>query len=94
VVTDDSRWRYVVFDYSNLFSILPMDNTRQRYFLAMDAGKRTLALTRRGDPAWKATLFYQQPAPGRLTLEGALDGKQVRASLHRVQEPSFTLKTH
>ena len=93
VVTDDSRWRYVVFDYSNLFSILPMDNTRQRYFLAMDAGKRTLALTRRGDPAWKATLFYQQPAPGRLTLEGALDGKQVRASLHRVQEPSFTLKT-
>jgi hypothetical protein len=93
VVTDDSRWRYVVFDYSNLFSIMLMNNSRQRYFLALDAGKRTLALTRRDDPAWKASLSYQQPAPGRLTLEGALDGKQVRASLHRIDEPRFPLHT-
>jgi len=93
VVTDDSRWRYVVFDYSNLFSILLMNNSRQRYFLALDAGKRTLALTRRDDPAWKASLSYQQPAPGRLTLEGALDGKKVRASLHRIDEPRFPLHT-
>jgi hypothetical protein len=92
-VTDDSRWRYVVFDYSNLFSILLMNNSRQRYFLALDAGKRTLALTRRDDPAWKASLSYQQPAPGRLTLEGALDGEKVRASLHRIDEPRFPLHT-
>jgi uncharacterized membrane protein YphA (DoxX/SURF4 family) len=93
VVTDDSRWRYVVFDYSNLFSILLMNNSRQRYFLALDAGKRKLALTKRDDPAWKASLSYQQPAPGRLTLEGTLDGKQVRASLHRIDEPRFPLHT-
>jgi hypothetical protein len=93
VVTDASRWRYVVFDYSNLFSILPMDNTRQRYFMALDAGKKTLALTKRDDPAWKSTLSYQEPAPGRLLLEGALDGKKVRATLHRIEPPAFTLNT-
>ena len=93
VVTDASRWHYVVFDYSNLFSILPMDNTRLRYFLTLDASKKTLALKKRDDPDWKSTFSYQEPAPGRLLLEGALDGKKVRASLHRIEPPAFTLKT-
>ncbi|MFL6236940.1 MAG: hypothetical protein ACJ76N_27670, partial [Thermoanaerobaculia bacterium] len=93
VVTDSSGWRYVVFDYTNLFSILTMDSSRQRYVLALDAGKKTLAITKRDDPAWKSSLSYQEPAPGRLTLEGTFDGRKVRASLHRIEEPKFTLKT-
>jgi hypothetical protein len=93
VVTDSSGWRYVVFDYTNLFSILTMDSSRQRYVLALDAGKKTLAITKRDDPAWKSKLTYQQPAPGRLTLEGTFDGRKVRASLRRIEDPKFTLKT-
>ncbi|HEX4862611.1 MAG TPA: hypothetical protein VFV02_00975, partial [Acidimicrobiales bacterium] len=93
VVTDASRWRYVVFDYSNLFSILPMNNSRQRYVVALDEKKKTLALTKRDDPAWKSALTYQQPGPGRLTLDGTLDGKQVRASLHRIDAPRSLLVT-
>ncbi len=93
VVTDPTRWRWVVFDYSDLFSILPMDNTRQRYFMTLDKGKHTFALTKRGDPAWKATFSYQEPAPGRLTLAGKLDGKAIQADLHRIEPPAFTLKT-
>src|SRR5262249_15466857 len=93
MVTDDSLWRRVVFDYTNLFSILTMDNTRHRYGLALDAGKKTLAITKRDDPAWKSTLTYQQPAPGRLTLEGTFDGRKVRASLHRIEPPKFLLNT-
>ena len=91
VVTDASRWRYVVFDYSNLFSILPMNNSRQRYVVALDEKKKTLALTKRDDPAWKSALTYQQPGPRRLTLDGTFDGKQVRASLHRIDAPQSLL---
>jgi hypothetical protein len=92
-VTDDSRWRYVVLDYSDLFSILLMDNSRQRYFANLDAGKKTIALKKRDDPAWKSNLKYQEPAPGRLTLEGTFDGRKVRASLHRIETPRFQLHT-
>ncbi len=93
VVTDDSQWRYVVFDYSNLFSVLLMNNTRQRYFSDLDTHKKTIALKKRDEPAWKASLSYQEPAPGHLLLAGTLDGRKVRASLHRIEEPRFTLKT-
>lgn len=91
VVTDDTRWRYVVLDYSDLFSIVPMDGSRRRYVAALDTGKKTIALKKRDDPAWKAKLSYQEPAPGRLTLEGAIDGRKVQASLHRIATPTFTL---
>ncbi len=93
VATDGSRWRHVVFDYTNLFSILPMDGTRLRYVLTLDRGKKTLALTKRDDPKWKSTLTYQEPAPGKMTIEGTFDGRKVRAALHRVEPPRFTLLT-
>ncbi|HET9211722.1 MAG TPA: hypothetical protein VFR03_15045 [Thermoanaerobaculia bacterium] len=93
VVADDSRWRYVVLDYSDLFSIMPMDGTRQRYFAKLDTGKKTIALKKRDDPAWKSNFNYQEPAPGRLTLEGTFDGRKVRASLHRIETPRFQLHT-
>jgi hypothetical protein len=91
--TDDTRWRYVVFDYYDLLSTVLMNGSRQRYVAALDTGKKTIALKKRDDPAWKAGLSYQEPAPGRLTLEGTLDGKQVRASLHKIDTPRFQLYT-
>ncbi|HEX4962517.1 MAG TPA: hypothetical protein VF173_16905 [Thermoanaerobaculia bacterium] len=93
VLTDESRWRRVVLDYSNSFSILLMNNFRQRYFTTVNPAKKTVALTKRGDPAWKSNFAYQQPAPGRLTLEGTFDGKKVHASLHRIEAPRFRLIT-
>jgi hypothetical protein len=92
-VTDDTRWRYVVFDYSDLLSTVLMNGSRQRYVAALDTGKKTIALKKRDDPAWKSNLSYQEPAPGRLTLAGTFDGKQVRASLHKIATPSFQLYT-
>ncbi|PYQ54624.1 MAG: hypothetical protein DMF53_29215 [Acidobacteria bacterium] len=93
VVTDDSRWRYVVFDYSDLLSAVLMNGSRQRYVADLDTGKKTIALRKRDDPDWKAKLSYQEPAPGRLTLEGAIDGKQLRASLRKIDTPRFQLYT-
>ena len=59
----------------------------------LDAGKKTLALTKRDDPAWKSALSYQQPGPGRLTLDGTFDGRKVQAALHRIDAPRSLLVT-
>ncbi|HEX4961833.1 MAG TPA: hypothetical protein VF173_13400 [Thermoanaerobaculia bacterium] len=85
------QWRRVIFDYQTFFAIQLTSDSRQRYGLKLDEAKKTLALTKRGDPAWKSALTYQRPAPDRLTLEGTFEGKKVRASLHRVAEPKSLL---
>jgi hypothetical protein len=91
LTTDGSRWRRMVFDYPQTLAIQLMSDSRERYGLKLDAVKRTLALTRRDNPAWKSTLTYQRPEPGRLLLEGTFDGKPVRAVLHRTDHPKFRL---
>jgi hypothetical protein len=85
------QWRRVVFDYPTVLAIQLTSESRRRYWLALDAAKKTLALTKRDDPAWKSALSYQQPAPGRLMLEGTFEGHKVQASLHRVEESKFLL---
>ena len=91
LITDDSRWRRVVFDYPQMMAILRMSNTRDRYVLKLNTVRRTLALTRRDDPAWKSTLTYRRPEPGRLLLEGTFEGKKVQAVLRRTDNPEFRL---
>ena len=68
-------------------------DSRRRYRVKLDEAHKTMALTKRDDPAWKSSLVYQRPAPDRLTLEGTLEGHKVRASLHRVDESKFLLLT-
>jgi hypothetical protein len=87
------QWKRLIFDYSEALAIQLTSDSRRRYGLKLDAAKKTLALTKRDDPAWKAALAYRQPAPDRLLVEGTFDGRKVRASLHRIEEPKFLLIT-
>ena len=57
----------------------------------LDTSQQTLALTKRDDPAWKTTISYQSPEPGVLTLEGTMDGKQIRAKLRLGEKADFRL---
>ncbi|MFL6263471.1 MAG: hypothetical protein ACJ76Y_27580 [Thermoanaerobaculia bacterium] len=84
------QWSRVVFGDSNVVAIRLASGSR-RYGVELDPAHGTLALTRRGDPAWKALLAYQRPAPDRLTLAGTFDGHAVRASLHRIDESELPL---
>jgi hypothetical protein len=93
LVTDGSRWRRVVFDYPQMIAIQRMSDTRERYALLLDAARRTLVLKKRDDPAWRSTLKYQRPEPGRLLLEGTFDGKKIQAVLRRTENPEFRLMT-
>jgi hypothetical protein len=88
---DAARWRRVVFGYPGTFAVQLMSDSRQRYFLKLDAAKKTLGLTKRDDPEWKTTISYREPGPGLLLLQGPLDGHKLRVKLRRTEMPKFRL---
>jgi hypothetical protein len=87
------RWRSLIFDYPTMVTVQLTSGSRQRYGLKLDEARKTLALTKRGDPAGKSSLNYQRPAPDRLTLEGTIAGRKIQASLHRVEDSKLLLLT-
>jgi hypothetical protein len=91
LITDKNRWRRVVFDNPRTFSLQLMSDSRSRFGLALDAEKKTLALTKRDDPNWKTMLTYERIDPEKLTLDGTFDGKKIRAKLQRVEPSQFLL---
>jgi hypothetical protein len=97
LVTDGTRWRRLVFAQGSVghgrLGIHLMDDSRERYDVQIDPTKRTIALTKRDDPHWQSTFAYRQPEPGLLALEGACDGREVRARLRQGKVPEFLLVT-
>jgi hypothetical protein len=91
LLTDESRWRRVLFDHADAIGIQRMDDSRQGYEMKLDPAKRTLALTRYDDPKWRSLFSYQQPEPGRLVMEGTFDGHKVRAALHHTDPRKLLL---
>jgi hypothetical protein len=92
LLTDESRWRRLAFDKAGFVTLQLMDDSRLNYPLKLDAAKKTMELTRYDAPAWKASLSYQRPEPGRLLLAGTFDGHAVRAALH-LADPAKRLLT-
>ncbi|HEV8577447.1 MAG TPA: hypothetical protein VGX68_00075 [Thermoanaerobaculia bacterium] len=95
LVSDESRWRRVVFEYPgsgrSTFAIQRMDQSRQRFDVKADLVKGLFELAKRDDPSWKSSLSFKRLGPDLLALEGTLDGQKVRASLRRENKPSFRL---
>ena len=52
----------------------------------------TAELSDDGDPDWKGKLTIQQPQPNLLNLTGVVNGVDVSARLHRMDESQFELK--
>jgi hypothetical protein len=95
LLTDTERWRQVLFEYPEYVSFQLMQKSegrsRRNYGLKVDSKKKTLTLQTL-DTAKKETVFsYRQPKPGILTLEGTLEGKEIRARLRRIDESEFLL---
>ncbi|HYP52008.1 MAG TPA: hypothetical protein VEQ42_00625, partial [Pyrinomonadaceae bacterium] len=93
LITEQDRWRRVIFDYPGVLAVQLMSDTRQRYRLVLDAGQKTLSLTKRDDPNWKTVFTYEQPEPERLALAGALDGRAIQARLRRTDPSRFLLRS-
>lgn len=93
LVTDQARWRRVMFTGGNRSSIQLMSDSRERYNVELDEKKRTVTFSKRFDPSSKWTLSYARPEPKLLVLSGTFDGRKVRARLRQQEIPEFLLTT-
>ena len=88
---DATGWRRVVFEYTTSVGVQFLSDKRQRFMLKLDEAKHTMSLSGRQGPSHTWVMAYSLPAPGVMTLEGELEGKQLRARLRRTETPSFLL---
>jgi hypothetical protein len=93
LVTNGSEWRRVIFDQPTAMSFQRMDDTFVRYSVAIDAAAKSIAVTRAGDPGWKASLAFTQPAADRMTLAGDMNGKKLEMRLELLPREKFLLVT-
>lgn len=91
LITNETRWRRLIFDWPQVMAIQLMNDSVSRYFSKWDAEKKTVELTKRGDPNWKTTFAYERLAPDLLALTGTFEGKSFRAKLQRKELGEFLL---
>jgi hypothetical protein len=91
LMTDAGRWRRVILEYSNRLSVQFMDKPQQRYSVKLDTKSKTITLTQREKPDWKATLAYESPQQDMMVFRGQVDGREVEAIMHRKDPSQFLL---
>ncbi|WP_245548078.1 DoxX family protein [Nocardia pneumoniae] len=97
LVTDENRWRRVVFDRPNA-SVQKMDDSFLPVVAQVDTTAHTLVLTQPpgspdASPTRLASFTFTQPTPDTLLLTGELNGTPVTLSLDRVDLNSFPLRS-
>lgn len=92
LITDESRWRRLVFEDPSFLGVHTMRQERPQYYaLQLDSNRKRFVLTSYKDPKWRSVLSYQQPRPDLLTVAGTIDGQKVTARLHRIDESKLPL---
>jgi hypothetical protein len=91
LLTDETRWRRVVFNGNRSVMIQFMSDRRERYGAAHD--NTGFILKKRDDPLWQGSFFSERPNPQTLRIHGFMDGRKIAATLHKVPEPKFLLTT-
>jgi hypothetical protein len=91
LLTDQARWRRVVFDFSTFASFQRPDDTFTGYGSAISEKDSTLTLTKAVDKSWKASFTYSRPAPDQLVLDGTMDGHKIQLQLKLQDRDKFML---
>lgn len=91
LLTDQARWRRVVFDVPTFASFQRPDDTFTGYGSAISEKDSTLTLTKAVDKNWKATFAFVRPAPDQLVLDGTMDGHKIQLHLKLQDRDKFTL---
>ncbi|HEV8577724.1 MAG TPA: hypothetical protein VGX68_01480 [Thermoanaerobaculia bacterium] len=90
LVTDETLWRRLVFEWPGTIGIQYAHETEVRdYELRLDPGPHMYTLC--CDPEWKAAISFEQVEPEVLALEGTVDGKQIRGRFRRMDDSRFPL---
>jgi uncharacterized membrane protein YphA (DoxX/SURF4 family) len=91
MLTDQNRWRRVIFDFTTATSFQRPDDSFARYVSSINDQDKTLTLTKPTDKNWKATLSFARPAPDQLTLDGAMDGHKIQMQMKLLDRDKFVL---
>jgi len=91
LITDNDRWRRIVFDRSTAVTFQRMDDTFARFGSKIDMETKSLTLSKRDDPKWTASFSFQQPAADRMALQGEMDGKKFQMRLELFPRERFLL---
>jgi len=92
LITDTARWQRAIFQYTGAMTIQPMSGPNRIFSLDLNTENKTLSLGKRDDPNWKAELFFEEVAPGEMTIKGEFDGHDTAAKLVRFDESKFLLR--
>ncbi|MEV0296306.1 DoxX family protein [Nocardia sp. NPDC050710] len=97
VVTDENRWRRVVFDRQNA-TVQRMDGTLVPVIAIVDTSAHTIAMvllpTAPGaQPTPLGAFTFDQPAPDRLAMAGQLNGRSVSIDLQQLDPNTFPLRS-
>jgi hypothetical protein len=91
LLTDETRWQRVVFQFPKKVDIQSMNGSWMEYWLLGDLGKKTFAMEKPDDPKKEFEFTFSNPDSRSLTLEGKDGGNEIRVKLHRVDEKQFAL---
>ncbi len=89
LVSDETRWRRVVFNSTSMLAIQLMDDSRERYQLQLNNNQITLSGW--NNPKPKSVISYRKLAPHLLAIEGTFEGHKIQGRLRRVDESKFLL---
>lgn len=91
LVTDETRWRRLVFDGPRMMSIQLMSDQRNRYMIELT--EKAFTLKKRDDPKYATSFTYARKDPNTLMLDGTMDGKKIHATLQKSEMRDFLLTT-
>jgi hypothetical protein len=91
LIGDYGRWRRLIFQNPASMSFQRMDDTFQQYGAKFDGDGKRLMLTPGPDAKPSATFAIERPAPGRLILDGEMDGRKMRLDMRLFARERFLL---
>jgi hypothetical protein len=91
LITDNDRWRRLVFDRPTMVTFQRMDDTFSRFGSKINMETKSLTLSKFDDPKWAATFSVEQPAADRMVLQGEMGGKKVQMRLELFPREKFLL---
>ena len=91
LLTDNERWRRVIFDSPTRMVFQRMDDSIARFGASINVDGKILALTNADEKNWKASFTFQRPAPDQLVLDGDMDRHKVHMQLKLLDRNKFLL---
>jgi hypothetical protein len=91
LLTDNDRWRRVIFDIMTRTTFQRMDETFANFGSTLNEKNQALNLTKVGDKNWKADFTFNRPSPDQLQLDGAMDGHKIHMQLKLLDRSKLML---